>query len=156
MVRFKRNVKIEEQWDLLGTMTRMVKRGDLTFPPQVPKELAYGEFPDAPGAWIAQARRFVFHPGPRDETVALVLQYAEELVDPEGEDREAADPYVAAMAYELQERYPDAEVIVATTDSRDRLPGHISLVTACTRLEIATWDEHQLLEWVREQHAQLA
>jgi hypothetical protein len=44
-------------------------------------------------------------------------------VDPEGEDREAADPYVAAMAYELQERYPDAEIIVATTDCRDRLPG---------------------------------
>lgn len=55
LIAFKSLVKIDEQWDLLIRMTALVADGHLAFPRQVAKELAYGRFPDAPGAGDAAA-----------------------------------------------------------------------------------------------------
>jgi hypothetical protein len=150
LIEFKRLVKIEEQWTLLEKMRDLVRTGALAFPRQVAKELAYGKFPDAPGAWIATARQDVCHSEPSDDTLREVLGVAEQLVDFETtDDREVADPYVAAMARELTQ-YEHCRVVVATGDRVDRLPLKMSLATACTLLNLECWTAEEFVDWVRQ------
>jgi hypothetical protein len=130
-------------------MTELVQSGYLTFPRQVAKELAYGQYPDAPGAWIGSARRKVCHAQPSEETLRQILDVAEQLVDAEAtSDHEVADPYVLAMASEIAVLYPGCRVAVATDDYVDRLPRKLSLATACNRLNIERWTPEQLIAWV--------
>ena len=150
LIKFKRMVDINEQWDLLLHMTALVERGCLAFPRQVVRELAYGEYPDAPGAWIGSARRVVRYPQPSEETLREVLAVAEQLVDTEAtSDLEVADPYIAAMACEIGRRYPGSRAVVATDDYVDRLPAKLSLATACRRLSIDRWTPEEFIKWVR-------
>lgn len=88
---------------------------------------------------------------PSDETLVTVLDTAAELVDVEAtDDREVADPYVAAMAVEIAQRNVDCDVVVATNDIVDRMPVKLSLGTACSRLGLKCWTAEQLIDWVRE------
>lgn len=74
---------------------------------------------------------------------------AEQLVDLEAShDREVADPYVAAMALELSERYTSTRVVVATNDTVDRLPAKLSLAEGCRRLRLDYWKPDEFLSWV--------
>jgi Domain of unknown function (DUF4411) len=149
LIKLKRLVNIDDQWDLLLRMTELVRSGHLAFPRQVAKELAYGQYPDAPGAWIGSAKRVVCHPEPSEETLRTVLQVAEQLVDAEAtDDREVADPYVAAMACEIPHHHPDCRAAVATDDRVDRLPRKLSLATACDRLGLEHWTPEQFIAWV--------
>jgi Domain of unknown function (DUF4411) len=149
LIKLKRLVAIDDQWDLLLHMSEFVRSGHLAFPRQVAKELAYGQYPDAPGAWIGSAKRDLRHPQPSEATLRRVLEVAEQLVDAEAtDDREVADPYVAAMACEVPLRYPGCRSVVATDDHVDRLPRKLSLVTACQRLSIEHWTPDQFIVWV--------
>lgn len=150
LIAFKSLVKIDEQWDLLIRMTELVVEGHLAFPRQVAKELAYGRFPDAPGAWIGSVKGKVRHPQPAEETQVKVLEVAPQLVDYEGTaDREVADPYVAAMACEITTRHNGCRVLVATNDTVDRLPLKLSLATACNRLGIEHWLAEDFIDWAK-------
>jgi hypothetical protein len=150
LIAFKRLVRIDEQWALLVRMSDLVRSGALAFPRQVAKELSYGQHPDAPGAWVGNAKGDIRHPEPREETLVAVLQVAPQLVDYEATaDREVADPYVAAMAVELVERHRGCRVAVATDDAVDRLPVKLSLRTACRRLTLEVWSTADLVAWVR-------
>lgn len=149
LIEFKRLVKIDEQWDVLAHMLKLVEDGSLTFPRQVAKELQEVRFPDAPGAWIGHAKGKICHPQPDDATLARVLAVAEQLVDLEAtHEREVADPYVAAMAIEIVERDLFSRVVVATNDRVDRLPAKLSLLTACARLGLDCWTPEEFLAWV--------
>jgi hypothetical protein len=148
LIEFKRIVRIEDQFRLLEKMRDLVRTGVLVFPPQVARELGYGQFPDAPGAWIMAARDDVCHAPPSETTLREVLRVAEQLVDVETEDREVADPYVCAMALELA-RYEGCRVVVATNDRIDRLPVKISLASACDRLGLEHWTADEFIEWAR-------
>lgn len=149
LIQLKRLVSIDDQWDLLLRMTELVRSAYLTFPRQVAAELAYGQYPDAPGAWIGNAKRHVCHPQPSEDTLRYVLSVAEQLVDFEAtRDREVADPYVAAMACEIANHYLGCRVVVATDDYVDRLPAKLSLATACKRLDIERWTPEQFIAWV--------
>jgi hypothetical protein len=148
LIMIKRLVSIDDQWDLLQRMGTLVQSGHLTFPRQVAKELAYGQYPDAPGAWIGNAKQHVCHPQPSEETLLRVLSVADQLVDAEAtSNREVADPYVAAMACEIRDRNPGCRSVVATDDRIDRLPVKLSLVTACERLKIECWTPDQFIAW---------
>lgn len=148
-ISLKRLVDINDQWDLLLRMTELVRSGHMAFPSQVVKELAYGQYPDAPGAWIGSAKRDMCHHQPSEETLRKVLEVAEQLIDAEAtSDREVADPYVAAMACEITHRYPGRRAVVATDDHVDRLPRKLSLATACARLNIERWTPVQFIAWV--------
>ena len=151
LIAFKGLVKIDDQWGLLMRMSDLVKEGALTFPKQVAKELAYGQYPDAPGAWIGNAKGDVCHPQPGEETLVKVLEVAPQLVDYEATaDREVADPYVAAMAHEVESRHNGCRVVVATNDVVDRLPLKVSLRTACEGLGVEVWPPEDLIAWVKE------
>lgn len=149
LIAFKGLVKIDDQWGLLMRMSDLVREGAITFPKQVTKELAYGQHPDAPGAWIGSAKSDVCHPQPGDETLVKVLEVAPQLVDYEATaDREVADPYVAAMAHEVGARHNGCRVVVVTNDVVDRLPLKLSLRTACERLGIEVWSPEDFIAWV--------
>lgn len=129
-------------------MIDLVDGGDLCFPRQVPRELEVAQHPDAPGAWAAHCKRRGRHPQPTDEALAEVLDVAPLLVDSEAES-DTADAHVAAMAYELRERYGEAvRVVVATNDFVDRLPVKESLTGACAKLGIETWKPDEFVEWL--------
>lgn len=151
LIKFKSIVKIDDQWSRLMHMSDLVRAGALTFPRQVAKELAYGQFPDAPGAWIGHAKGDICHPEPAEETLVRVLEVAPDLVDVEATaDREVADPYVAAMAVEIQGRHSGCRVLVATNDIVDRLPVKLSLLTACTRLGVDVCSPEEFIAWVTD------
>lgn len=150
LIAFKTLVGINDQWDLLMRMSEYVRAGAITFPRQVARELAYGEHPDAPGAWIGNAKRDVRHPNPSEETLVKVLEVAPQLVDIEATDREVADPYIAAMAHEIATTHNGCRVVVATNDVVDRLPVKLSLLTACTRLDIETCSPEAFIAWLRD------
>jgi hypothetical protein len=151
LIAFKSMVKIDDQWRLLMHMGDLVRSGALTFPRQVARELAYGKFPDAPGAWIGSAKQDVCHPQPDEETLVKVLEVAPQLVDYEATaDREVADPYVAAMAYEIGARHPGCHVVIATNDVVDRMPLKLSLKTACDRLGLTICSPDDFIAWITD------
>lgn len=151
LIDFKSKVGINDQWDLLLRMSELVRSGALTFPKQVAQELADGKHPDAPGAWVNNAKRDVRHRQPSEDTLAKVLEVAPEVVDLEAtNEREVADPYVAAMAVEIEARHNGCRVVVATNDVVDRLPLKLSLLTACSRLGIEVCTLEQFIGWVKD------
>lgn len=78
--------------------------------------------------------------------MAEVLGLARGLLDP-NEERNQADPYVIALAYELRERFPGVRVCVATENTRDRPPLQ-SPGTACEMLGIERLDFQHFLDWL--------
>lgn len=148
LIELKRIVPVGKQWGLLNLMSELLDAGHLAYPRQVSREMAVAQFPDAPGAWATGCNGHARHSEPRDDSIAEVLGVAQ-LVDAEAEAQpEAADPYVAAMAWELRQRHPDCQVVVATNDVRDRLPVKEALATACARLEIECWDAEVFVRWL--------
>ena len=135
LIEFKQVVGIEQQWALLMEMSARVTAGAVAFPRQVVAELSAVRHPDAPGAWIASAKRSMCHPEPVEETLVRVLAVADDLVEVDNPN-DAADPYVVAMALELAERHPESRVVLVTNDVVDRLPVKIALKTACDRVGI--------------------
>jgi rRNA maturation endonuclease Nob1 len=149
LIKLKRLVRIDDQWDMLSRMSELVRSGQLAFPRQVAAELAYGQYPDAPGAWIGSAKRHVCYSPPSEDTLRRILEVAEQLVDAEANsDHDVADPYVVAMAYEITSQHPGCRVTVATDDYVDRLPMKLSLTTACQRFNIERWTPEQFIAWV--------
>jgi hypothetical protein len=152
LIDLKRLVKTADQWNLLLHMTDLVDGGHLAFPSQVVTEMTRAKFPDAPGVWVAGGvKARVRYPQPTDATLVAVLAVAELLVEADDDDPAGvADPYVAAMDYELGAGYPQSRIVVATSDCVDRLPRKISLATACDRLSIEHWQANTFIAWARD------
>lgn len=144
VIRIKHRLRPAEQWPFLQYLDDLVAEGWVTFPRQVAKELEDADHPDAPGAWCVAARVYRCYREPSDESMAEVLGQQPGLLDPNAE-RNYADPYVVALAYELREVYPERDVLVATEDVKDR-PPLVSPGTACDRLGLARLDFMGLLE----------
>jgi hypothetical protein len=145
VIHLKQVLKVAEQWPFLLRLTRLVEAGVVGWPRYVRKEVAEGQYPDAPGAWIAGQEAQPF-PEPEYDSVAEVLAVAQ-VVDAEAED-EVADPWVVAMALELRDRHPDCRVVVASDDVVDRLPVKESVGTACERLGLDLWSCEDFVRWV--------
>lgn len=138
-----------DQFDLLMRMLQLVEEGLLAFPRKVHRELTNIKWTDAPGAWCGRAVRVLQYKDPQDESVAAVLAHAPKLIEEDADDKaEKADPYVAAMAYELAHGDPPNDVVVATTDNKDHLPVKIALKTACEALGLTCWDFDAFVAWV--------
>lgn len=148
IIRIKKIVRTDDQWALFAQMMLLVEQGRLAFPSHVHREVSREKHSDAPGAWCGGAAKVVQHPDPSEATLVEILPTIGRVVEADAEpEREPADPYVAAMAYELRARGFD--VAVATDDSVDRLPVKIALTTACDLLDVTTWDCEPFIEWVR-------
>lgn len=148
IIAIKWQVPLAQQWDeVFAPMRALVEKGRLAFPSQVAKEVARERHPDTPGTWCGAAAKVVQHPDPSEGTLTTIGPEIQDLVEVDAEpDREPADPYIVAMAFELLEAGYD--VAVATEDQIDRLPVKVALTTACERLGIAWWDLETFLGWV--------
>lgn len=146
VINLKKRLKVGEQWPFLLRLTERVDQGMVGWPRFVKREVTTAQYPDAPGAWLAGQATQPF-PEPSYETLAEVLAVAQ-LVDTEAED-EVADPWVVAMALELQGEYPEARVVIASDDVVDRLPQKESIRTACERLMIELWSCEDLIDWLK-------
>lgn len=141
IIQIKHAVKASDQWRVLKALEALIDSGELAFPKEVGREVKEVAHPDAPGVWVHGVEDKVRYPDPIDETVREVLAFVSGVVDEEKEID--GDPYVLAMAKELQEAGHD--VIVVTEDRIDR-PPLISLATACRRLSISEESLDPLLE----------
>jgi hypothetical protein len=148
LIDVKFSVPLARQWSFLNGLTILVDQGRLAFPRQVQREITDAKYPDAPGAWVASCRGWSRHPEPAETVLPEVLAIAPKLVDWNSE-REAADPYVIAMALEISRRHPAAQVVVATNDTVDRLPMKTSVLSACKLLGLQCWTPPQFFEWAK-------
>ena len=130
LINTKRQIKAERQWDFFNeTMTEMVERGEPLITTQVESECGRGPHPDVPGAWVLAKAKL--SPATRDpglDTVRVILSDWPRLIDPEGE-AEQADPYVVALAFELQDSFQDVRVV--TDDTTSHLPAKSSMAEVC-------------------------
>jgi rRNA maturation endonuclease Nob1 len=130
---------VEKVFDAL---TQLVRDGQLTFPPEVYKELKRSADRcsgrrDFPFEWIKNASSILGRRTTKFEHVKRILNnpLVNKVVDPGfagGDDEEEADIYVLAMAQELRE---SNAVVVLTEERRDR-PNKISMATACGHLRL--------------------
>lgn len=140
---------MEEQFGFFSAMTPLVECGALAYPRQVANEFARAQWPDTPGTWATGCKNLVVYPDPSDEAMAEVLGAAQ-LIDTLGEgDHDEADPYLVAMAFEINHHYPNARAIVVSDDVKDRMPRKESVLTACNRLAIECWLAHAFVHYIR-------
>ena len=137
------HIPAAQMWDFFETeMTPMVASGRVTIPVHVERELRPdAPHPDVPAAWaFAKARLGQVRREPSPERVRSVLSVFPRLIDPDSE-REDADPYVVALALELEDAGQD--VVVVTHDVTDRPPLKTSVKTACDHFGIEVMDLNQ-------------
>lgn len=150
VIGLKQAVKLDDQWDFFADLGLLLEAGALAFPKQVVTEVRGVKYPDMPGTWIAGNRKGCRHPSPSDEALAEVLGLLQRpdvsLVEANA-TLDKADPYLVAMAYDLQQRYPTSRVLVATDDVTDRA-SQMSPATACKELGIERVDTQGFLRWV--------
>lgn len=144
LVEFKRIISVATQWAAFKTLEDMVMVGAIAMPRQVIAEAASIDHPDVPGAWAPGVRAALKHPlAAEDDFIARVMSEAGDVVDSESE-RDEADPWICALALQLQTA--GYEVTVVTEDRVDRLPIKIALTTACNRLRLRFCTAREFLD----------
>lgn len=132
----RRSVQREQQQAVFAALTRLVEDGVLLFPPQVLEELERWTRPDAqdlPYRWATANGARAGRHGRLLAEARAILETVPDVLDPEKEGIDEADPYVLALARQLQaEGY---SVIVLTEEQHDR-PDKMSLATACGILRL--------------------
>ena len=132
LVQFKKIVNINDQWEAFKQLEEMVVSGALRMPNQVISEASRITRPDVPGAWASGMRGKRVPPLEPDESLLeRVMKEVGNVVDPT-KTREDADPYVIALAKQLQ---PGGEVSVVSNEVVDHSP-RICIQTACGKMKI--------------------
>lgn len=143
-----KKLPIRQQWSFFKKAERLVESGHIVFPRQVHQEISRVKHPDAPGVWAAGIASSVRQSDPREETLKKVLEVASDMLDPNSE-KDLADPYVVAMALELQGG-GKCQVSVVSDDKVDH-SGLTSVATACNRLSVPCIGVDEFILWVMEQ-----
>lgn len=116
-------VPLDQQWEFWDYLLGIVREGNLIFPAQVRKELADPskiKHPDMPSGWAAQAWKEMEHRHPLgDEDVKEIIDRYPNLIDPKKE-KDEADPYVVALALDLDRKRAGYEVCVVLADEGDK------------------------------------
>lgn len=147
LIDFKMIVPIGEQWEFFRTLDDLVDNSMIAMPRQVIREVGEITHPDVPGAWASSVRKRMVHPLDVDyQVLGMVMETAGDVVDA-SKDEEDADPYVLALALQLQSI--GYEVRVVTSDVVDRIPIRISLETACHRMSVRTLSPEDFVVAIR-------
>lgn len=110
----------------------MVTNGNIALPRQVINEVSEMNHPDLPGAWATGIRSLLQHTLDAAYThMTHVMEIAGEVVDI-NKPQEDADPWVLALAEQLQEAHYNVCVVTRDTVDRDRM----SMATACRLLNL--------------------
>ena len=131
LIDIKVSVGVEEQWDTGSRLLALVKKGRIVFPRQVRHEVAFGEHPDLPSAWVAKAWKVMPKRPRRDSNNLRTVLGAEqnwEMTLALGE-KDLADPYVVETTFTLGQQKNTTEPTVVTKDS--------DIVFVCNSLRIS-------------------
>lgn len=132
LIEAKSIISIRNQWSAFKHLEQMVLEGRIAMPRQMIKEVTEVTHPDMPGAWAAGVRNSLKHPlDVGDDYITHVMRVAPDVVDPK-KDKEDADPWVLALAFELTAK--QITTCIVTEDVVDR--NRISIATACSRLDL--------------------
>lgn len=132
LVRTKVLITVSNQWDAFKLLEQMVRDGAIAMPRLVIKELSEIAHPDLPGAWAPGVRDLQVHPlDPDYSHMAHVMDIAGDVVDV-NKQKEDADPWVLALARQLNA--DGLATCIVTEDIVDRV--RISIATACERLSL--------------------
>jgi hypothetical protein len=143
LVNFKVLISAAEQWQAFRELERLVEQGRIAMPRQVIREASEIAHPDVPGAWAAGVRSRLLYPLDADYGhVQRVMRDAGDVLDP-NKATEDADPYVLALALQIQAA--GRRSVVVTDDEVDRAPIKISMATACSRLGVDRTDSRTFL-----------
>ena len=135
LIRIKQIVRIDRQWELFQQLQASVDAGEIAMSRQVINEIGDVAHPDAPGVWARGMRDRLIHPLDVDEGyVQRVMRETRRLVEA-NEQKDVADPYVLALALQLEAEGKTVEVV--TDDLVDHLPRKIALATACNHFNVA-------------------
>ena len=142
LIRFKR-IPAREQWDFFKRLEQMVIDGEIALARQVIREVSEIAFPDMPGAWARGVEKQVVHPlEPDYDVLEEVMTQAGDVVEVD-DPGDPADPYVLAIALQLEREGHD--VVVVSDDVVDRAPLKTSVQTACKRLHISHCTANEFL-----------
>lgn len=142
LIKSKREISIFRQWEAFKRLEEMVEGGRIAMPNQVIDEITNTKHPDLPGAWAPGVRPKMRHAGRvADRHQKRVMEVASGVIDHK-KRVEDADPYVLALALQLQTE--GRSVCVVAEDFVDRY--RLSLATACRRLGLAWIPTREFLE----------
>jgi hypothetical protein len=100
------------QQTVMDGLARLVAEGRLVFPNEVVVELERYQGRDTPAlVWVKKHDSIASRQQPSFQTVRDVLAGVPEVIDPDKEGVEEADPYVLAMALELLNAGTDVRVV---------------------------------------------
>ncbi|MEX1164397.1 MAG: DUF4411 family protein [Nitriliruptor sp.] len=136
--RAKIEVPADRQWALFERLKALVLVGRIAVPKQVINEARGQRHTDIPEAWFLGIEPHLQHPVlcSQANLERVMQEVGLELIDVDAET-DPADPYVLALALDLQAVALDVEVV--TNDRIDR-PPRIGLATACERLGVPAID----------------
>lgn len=141
LVETKIAVSVADQWKTFKLLEDKVQSGEIAMPRHVIREISEIDHPDLPGAWAPGVRDVQLHPlDPSWECLQRVMAEAGDVVDP-NKIKEDADPYVIALALDLQQ--DGLGVSVVTEDCIDH--SHIAVTTACDRLSVSHCSTREFL-----------
>ena len=104
LIRTKLIINLREQWSAFRVLEDMAKNGQIAMPKQVINEVSRVRHPDIPGAWVVGVENYLEHPVNVDHRIlSIIKSQCPDLADPRKEIDDA-DPYVVALAYQLQEQ----------------------------------------------------
>ena len=141
LIRTKLIINLREQWSTFRVLEDMAKNEQIAMPKQVINEVSRVRHPDIPGAWVVGVENYLEHPVNVDHRIlSIIKSQCPDLADPRKEIDDA-DPYVVALAYQLQEQ---KEIpCIVTEDKVDRIvtEGQVdrkiqSIVSACKQLKL--------------------
>ena len=129
-------------------LTQLVQSDKLVFPKEVQDELERWTNPDPnsqdpPLVWAQLNAHLATRHVVKLETVKAVVNQVPEVIDEDKLGVEEADPYVLALAIQLQEQ--GKQVTVLTEDRKDR-PDKMSITTACGVLRLPCLPVHVFLK----------
>ena len=132
LIDAKKIISVSNQWKAFKKLEQMAMNGNIALPRQVINEVSRITHPDLPGAWAVGIRGLLRYPLDADhQHLDHVMKTAGEVVDT-NKMHEDADPWVLALACQLQST--GSIVCVVTVDTVDR--NHISMTTACELLSL--------------------
>ena len=138
IITFKKVVKAKEQWDLAKFLEDLVKRGRITFPRQVVRELSRQRHIDLPEAWTLGVVNKLTAPSRPDPLyIEKVIEVASDVIEQDAEN-DPEDPYVLALSLQLHRDKGRTVCYVVTEDKVDRLPIKSVFLPLVNALALAT------------------
>ena len=129
IIEFKSITTPEIERRVLTLLDQLVLQRKISFPRQVRREVSGDGQNDLPALWaLRNFQKILLNKSPEERYITNVLNKVPNLVE-EDNTKDAADPYVLALALQLKDN--DFNAIVVTEDRVDRLPRKRSLKSAC-------------------------